>query len=137
MSRATLWRRFFDIYENADKNVQIIKLADELSGSAADKAGEQYDRLMMALPYTSIENKRETGRQLAAGFLYAQRLAPVLIFRLAEACAAEDEHSAEKLNCAELFAEERSGYDQGGERINQLISAEVCAGSFCSAEKYM
>lgn len=46
---------FFDIYENVDKNAQIIKLADELSGSAADKAGEQYDRLMMALPYTSIE----------------------------------------------------------------------------------
>lgn len=46
---------FFDIYENADKNAQIIKLADALSGSAADKAGEQYDRLMMALPYTSIE----------------------------------------------------------------------------------
>ena len=46
---------FFDIYENEDKNAQIIKLADALSGSAADKAGEQYDRLMMALPYTSIE----------------------------------------------------------------------------------
>ena len=39
-------------------------------------------------------------------------------FQLAEACAAEDESSAEKLDCAELFAEEGRGYDQGGERIN-------------------
>lgn len=46
---------FFDIYENADKNEEIIELADELSSAGRDKAGELYSRIMMTLPYTSLE----------------------------------------------------------------------------------
>lgn len=46
---------FFDIYENAGQNEEIIKLADELSSAGRDKAGELYSRIMMTLPYTSLE----------------------------------------------------------------------------------
>lgn len=46
---------FFDIYENAGQNEEIIKLADELSSAGRDKAGELYSCIMMTLPYTSLE----------------------------------------------------------------------------------
>ena len=46
---------FFDIYENADKNEEIIELADELSRTSGSNAGELYSRIMMTLPYTSLE----------------------------------------------------------------------------------
>lgn len=46
---------FFDIYENASQNDEIIKLADELSNAAGAKAEELYGRIMMTLPYTSLE----------------------------------------------------------------------------------
>ena len=50
---AQLRRGSLTLGELSDENWQRYR--DALSGSAADKAGEQYDRLMMALPYTSIE----------------------------------------------------------------------------------
>lgn len=46
---------FFDIYENDGQNDEIIKLANKFSNATGSKAEELYGRIMMMLPYTSLE----------------------------------------------------------------------------------